>query len=151
MKKTAPAILVIICIALIPAAFFAGLRLAGQRLKDRSLQLLQDDMVYNSSVYNAANYGQLLLQAREGEMTSLVTRLEHLTDMSFLMASAATNAIVQAVPDGPWYQLRADRLAHPRQMSTDREKRISDFLDRMIQEGSATSGSPTAQPRAPQP
>ena len=134
MRKTVTAIIAVICVALIPFAFLAGLRLAGKRLEERGLRSLADTMEYNSAIYNAASYGQVLLDAREGKTNAVIQRLEQQTDVWLLWASGKTNALVQGIPDGPWAALKKDRLAHARRTSAEREKRISSFLDMVISE-----------------
>jgi hypothetical protein len=143
MRKKVTILLAVICVALIPLAYFAGLRVAGKRLEERGLQSLADTMEYNSAIYNAASYGQLLLDAREGKTNAVIQRLEQQTDVWLLWASAKTNAVVQGIPKGPWADLKKDRLAHPRQTSADREKRISSFLDTVISESPNKSVEPT--------
>ena len=111
-----------------------GVHVVGKRLERKTLQSLSDNMQYNQSIYSAASYAELLLYAREGNTTSLVQRLEHLADVSLLMASASTNATVRVLHKFPWSKLKADRDAYPRQTTTNREARIGSFLDELIKE-----------------
>ena len=111
-----------------------GVYVVGKRLEKKALQSLSDTIQYNQSIYNAASYAELLLYARDGNTTSLVQRLEHMADVSLLMASTSTNATVRVLHKFPWSKLKADRDAYPRQTITNREARISGFLDKLIKE-----------------
>ncbi len=126
--------LTFVLIFLIPLAFAVCFFVAGKKLLEKTLESFAANMQYNDSIYDAANYAELLLYAREGNGTSLIHRLENLTDASLLMASVSTNATLRVLHDFPWAKLRADRESYPRQTTTNREARISKFLDELIKE-----------------
>ena len=121
-------------------AFFLGVHFTMRVVEQKTLPSLTETMEYNSSIYNASSYAQILLALRQGDVPRTLNRLEHMTDVSILMASANTNALVQAFPDGPWKELQQDRLAHPRDTSAEREARINAFLDNIIEEKPQQAG-----------
>lgn len=132
-------------------AVFLSVHFTMRAVEQRVLPSLAETMEYNSSVYNASSYAKILLAVRQGDVTGAVSRLEHMTDVSILMASANTNALIQGIPDGPWKELKQDRLAHPRQTSETREARISAFLDTLIKEQSQPPAGAYGLPPAAHP
>jgi len=124
-------IMKVIYLLMIPLAFVAGGAIIGQRQGEQMLESLAEMLEYNTSIYNAAHFGELLMYARKGDSASLISRLEHFSDASLLMAASNTNALVQAAPKGPWQELRLDRDKYPRPFTGERGDRINRFLDEL--------------------
>ena len=109
---------------------------AFQKILERKLEFTCDSISYNDAIYSAANYAQLLLDAREGSATSIVQRLECLADSSLLLALTHTNASFCVRHKFQWTKLKADREVYPRQTKENCEARINDFLNELIKDQS---------------
>ena len=124
--------------------FYAGK--VGCRDEIASIQAIHE---YSTSIEGAATYTSLLLDARRGDTTGVVQRLETLADDSLLRASRVKLAHVTLflmISDPPWTQLERDRQEHPRQPTTpERERQVTHMIE------SLESAQPQRQDTSPLP
>lgn len=114
------------------AGFSAGFSDADQKAKT-AIDSMSDSMEYTAHITIAKMAGGILLDARAGNTTSVVQRLERMTDLSLSRATELTlaNTPIRAMPQGPWADIKKDRLSHPRPTSEDKNNRVGNFLDLM--------------------
>ena len=138
----------ILWVASVGVAFLLGVILAAYKFY-KDLPRLCNAFTYNDHVHSAANYAHILLDARRGDTNAVIRHSEKSLDTSLLMARGSTDAFMRVCEEGPWIELKTDKMEHPRKQTTpERESRINEMLDILIKEQPQQSAAPL--PPAPQ-